>query len=248
LAAAVLVGLAVQAWGTVASVAPGSAPASDTVTTAGARPAAGLLPVVGVVDGDTIKVKVAGVTERIRVIGIDTPELASRDCYAQEASSRMQSLVQSKSVALVADPTQADRDRYGRLLRHVRLADGRSVAQILIAGGFGAEYTYDRPYAGQADYRQAEEAARAAHRGIWSSACTGGARAGSGTGSGTSAAPPVAPQGCAIKGNISSEGERIYHVPGQQHYAATVITESKGERWFCTEAEAVAAGWRAARR
>jgi hypothetical protein len=50
--------------------------------------------------------------------------------------------------------------------------------------------------------------------------------------------------GCVIKGNISSSGERIYHVPGQRYYDKTVISWSKGERWFCTEQEAVAAGWR----
>ena len=205
-------------------------------------PAAGLVPVVGVVDGDTLKVRVNGVTERVRVIGIDTPELASKDCFAQQASSRMQSLVQSRSVRLVADPTQADRDRYGRLLRHVQLADGRSVAQLLIAGGFGREYTYDRAYAGQAAYRKAQEAARTAHRGIWSSGCAGGVAAAPG------GVAPSTSRGCTIKGNIASDGERIYHLPGQQYYGVTVITESKGERWFCTEAEAVAAGWRASKR
>jgi hypothetical protein len=50
---------------------------------------------------------------------------------------------------------------------------------------------------------------------------------------------------CDIKGNISVEtGERIYHVPGQKYYAKTRISEGKGERWFCSEAEARAAGWR----
>jgi len=54
--------------------------------------------------------------------------------------------------------------------------------------------------------------------------------------------------GCAIKGNISSSGERIYHVPGAQNYGRTVISPQKGERWFCTEAEAIAAGWRKSKR
>ena len=60
------------------------------------------------------------------------------------------------------------------------------------------------------------------------------------------AAPPAAAQqpGCLIKGNISSKGERIYHPPGCKYYAATVIDPQRGERWFCSEAEAVAAGWR----
>ena len=56
------------------------------------------------------------------------------------------------------------------------------------------------------------------------------------------------PGACAIKGNIGAAGERIYHVPGGEHYAATRIDVTTGERWFCTEAEARAAGWRRARR
>ncbi|MDP9236695.1 MAG: hypothetical protein M3P30_04730 [Chloroflexota bacterium] len=52
--------------------------------------------------------------------------------------------------------------------------------------------------------------------------------------------------GCVIKGNISTgTGEKIYHVPGGQFYAATIIDPSQGERWFCTAQEAVANGWRA---
>ena len=54
--------------------------------------------------------------------------------------------------------------------------------------------------------------------------------------------------GCAIKGNISSDGKRIYHVPGQTWYDRTRIDRENGERWFCSEAEARAAGWRRARR
>ena len=54
--------------------------------------------------------------------------------------------------------------------------------------------------------------------------------------------------GCGIKGNVSRSGERIYHVPGQKHYAATRISPGKGERWFCSEADARAAGWRRAKR
>ena len=55
--------------------------------------------------------------------------------------------------------------------------------------------------------------------------------------------------GCSIKGNISiNTGERIYHMPGQEHYWETKISPQYGERWFCTEDEARAAGWRKARR
>lgn len=52
---------------------------------------------------------------------------------------------------------------------------------------------------------------------------------------------------CDIKGNISRTGARIYHVPGDRYYESTRISPPRGERWFCTEAEARAAGWRRAR-
>ena len=55
-------------------------------------------------------------------------------------------------------------------------------------------------------------------------------------------------QDCSIKGNISKSGERIYHVPGGQFYDRTKINEGAGERWFCSEEEAVTAGWRRSKR
>lgn len=60
---------------------------------------------------------------------------------------------------------------------------------------------------------------------------------------GASLLPAVA-ETCDIKGNVSTRGERIYHVPGQKYYDDTRISASHGERWFCSEAEARAAGWR----
>ena len=65
----------------------------------------------------------------------------------------------------------------------------------------------------------------------------------------SSASPAPAHQtgDCRIKGNISGNG-KIYHLPGQEHYDRTRISPRDGERWFCTEAEAQAAGWRRARR
>ena len=59
---------------------------------------------------------------------------------------------------------------------------------------------------------------------------------------------PDSASGCMIKGNISKSGERIFHVPGGSYYDRTKITPTKGERWFCTEADARAAGWRKSKR
>jgi hypothetical protein len=59
--------------------------------------------------------------------------------------------------------------------------------------------------------------------------------------------PPLV--GCSVKGNISvNTGERIYHVPGQMFYDVTRIDLLNGERWFCSEEAARAAGWRKSRR
>lgn len=62
------------------------------------------------------------------------------------------------------------------------------------------------------------------------------------------AATDKSPEKCRIKGNISSKGERIYHTPKSRWYSRTKISTSKGERWFCSEAEARKAGWRPPKR
>jgi micrococcal nuclease len=165
---AILVGLLGRlSTGTGGLVPDGPAP---TASVAAGDP----VKVVSVPDGDTIVVRVGEGTERVRVIGLDTPEIGSEECFAVEAAREARALVQGRTVLLSADPTQDDRDRYGRVLRHVTMADGRSMAQVLIAGGFGREYTYDRPYAGRAEHRSAQAAARQGRLGIWGPACATG--------------------------------------------------------------------------
>jgi cold shock CspA family protein len=59
----------------------------------------------------------------------------------------------------------------------------------------------------------------------------------------------VSQPGCIIKGNIShNSGRKLYHVPGMEDYEGTIIDESFGERWFCTEQEAISNGWQRAPR
>lgn len=238
------------------STSPGPTPAAGPTAAAAASPSAAgaakavagvAYAVAGITDGDTIKVRVGGTTERVRLIGLDAPELKGGECWSQKAASKMQSLVQSRSVHLVRDPSQADRDRYGRLLRHVSTTDGRLVAEVLIAGGFARELTYDGAYDHQGAYRAAEERAKAKKLGIWSAACAEPPVVAAPRPTMTSAVPVKPAGGCVIKGNINREGEKIYHVPGGGSYEQTVITESKGERWFCSEQAARDAGWRKAR-
>jgi hypothetical protein len=53
----------------------------------------------------------------------------------------------------------------------------------------------------------------------------------------------VTARACALKGNINAKGRKIFHAPGQRDYAVTAIDTTRGERWFCSAAEAIAAGW-----
>jgi micrococcal nuclease len=130
-----------------------------------------VVPVVRVVDGDTLRVEVDGVTERLRVIGLDAPELGDGECLAEESTTFVQSLVADRRVRIAADPTQADRDRFDRILRHVWTLDGRKLAVEVIAAGLATEYTYAAPYVGVEEHRAAEVDARAAGRGIWGPRC-----------------------------------------------------------------------------
>ena len=143
--------------------APAAAPARESVE------------VTAVVDGDTIAVATAGGSTRVRLIGIDTPEIGRDgepgDCYAEEARDFLDALLYGKTVELIGDPTQADVDRYGRLLRHV-LVDGQSAALTALRAGAGYEYTFDTPYTDDQAHREAESAAEAAGAGLWSSCST----------------------------------------------------------------------------
>lgn len=138
---------------------------------------------------------------------------------------------------------ERDVDRYGRIVA-VCSTGGIDLNGWLVANGLAVAY---RQYS--QDYVPAEDAARAAGVGIWADSFDmpwdwhRGQRSGH-----VQPASTGTSDDCQIKGNINSKGERIYHMPGQQHYDRTVIDESKGERWFCSAAEAEAAGWRPAQR
>lgn len=130
-------------------------------------------PVVGVVDGDTIKVEIEGQTETVRVVGINTPETVDSrkavECFGAEASAQMRQLVSGQKVRLEADPTQSDRDRYQRLLRFVFLGDDRDVGLQLIRDGYAYESLYSsKPHKYHAAYIAAQSEAQQQQRGLWS--------------------------------------------------------------------------------
>ncbi|MGJ0202775.1 thermonuclease family protein [Leucobacter sp. gxy201] len=124
-----------------------------------------------VIDGDTFDIDAAGDELRVRIIGIDTPELGRHgsidDCYALDARALLEHYIDGRTVILSSDSTQGDTDRYGRLLRHV-MVDGHDIAVQLLTEGAGREYLYDRDYVGRTDHMRAEATARSAKAGLWS--------------------------------------------------------------------------------
>jgi hypothetical protein len=131
-------------------------------------------------------------------------------------------------------------DRYGRTVGRPYAGD-LDVCEEMVR--IGAAWVY-RQYVRDQSLFAVENAARQAERGLWGITEARNMppwewrRSGGQDG---------APEGCNIKGNINSQGDRIYHVPGSSSYGPTRIDTSKGERWFCSEEEARAAGWRAPR-
>ena len=189
-----------------------------------------------VIDGDTVQI---GATH-IRLHGIDAPEAAQTCTSAEGAVFACGAVATQALTALIGGASvtcaPVNVDRYGRTVARCATA-GRDLGQAMVAAGYATAY---RAYA--TDYVTQEADARRAGRGLWAGQMPDPAafRA-------AKVEAPMAPAACAIKGNIGGGG-RIYHMPGQDHYAATRISTAKGERWFCSEAEARAAGWRAARR
>lgn len=187
-------------------------------------------------DADTLKV--GAVT--VRLFGIDAPE-TDQSCKRANgktwscgkwATRSARTQFQGKTAQCRALGT----DRYGRTVARC-YSNGQDIAEVLVRSGVAQAYV---KYS--TDYVAAEKEASIANIGIWAGTLQNpeeyraSRRAGS--------AP--APTECTIKGNISKSG-RIYHMPGQKYYDQTGINAARGERWFCSEAEAVAAGWRRSR-
>lgn len=130
----------------------------------------GTARVVRVVDGDTIRVRIGGRSERVRYIGVDTPESVKPgtpvQCFAERASAFNEHLVAGRAVRLVGDAEH--RDRYGRLLAYVyREPDGAFVNAALVRDGYARTLTIPPNVAHAGEFARLAAAARDAGRGLW---------------------------------------------------------------------------------
>lgn len=189
-------------------------------------------------DGDTIKIGEV----RIRLHGIDAPEKKQtcRDVVGAEygcgeaATQRLAGILKRAMVECITK----DIDRYDRIVAEC-YSDGVNINALLVGEGLAVAY---RKYS--SDYIEIEIEAKKASLGIWGGKFIQPSRWRKGDR--LDHGKNILQNGCAIKGNISKNG-KLYHLPGTRWYQATGINEEKGERWFCTEEEAIAAGWVKAR-
>lgn len=187
-----------------------------------------------VIDGDTLDI--AGT--RVRLEGIDAPESGQGCVGAWGGSWNCGTAATRALAALVAGREVrckgSERDSYDRLIAICHVEATEINAEMVRSGHAWAFVRYSRRLVG------VEREARRMRLGIWQAdnepAWDYRARR-------WAQAEAQTPGGCAIKGNISRHG-RIYHLPGSAFYDAVRIDPSRGERWFCSESEALAAGWR----
>ena len=215
---------------------------TTTIEKDGQLPTDDTFLVTRVIDGDTIEIEGG---RKVRYIGIDTPETVDPrkpiQCFGVEASNKNKELVERKRVRLEKDVSETD--KYGRLLRYVHV-DDLFVNDYLVRQGYAYAYTYPPDVKYSEQFVQVQTEARENNRGLWK-ACPVSTTIPTTTSISLPARSPNT--NCTIKGNISSSGEKIYHLEGCASYNVTKIDEARGEHWFCTEEEAITAGWRKAK-
>lgn len=186
-----------------------------------------------VIDGDTLELR----GQVVRLLDIDAPE-TGQDCHGAPCGTRATAYLKRLTGRRTVTCRGSEMDAYDRLLARCTVQGRDLGAEMVLAGHAVAFRRYGLTYVDQ------EKVARIEGRGLWARGTPvmpWDYRAG--RWQQTAATAPRAD--CPIKGNINGKGQRIYHTPYSAHYERTRIDPSKGERWFCSEAEALAAGWRA---
>jgi len=201
-----------------------------------AAPGDQVATVLRVVDGDTLQVSLDGRAEKVRLIGVDTPESVDPrrpvQYFGKEAAAFTRSLASGKRVTLRGEDGAPGRDKYDRLLRYVFLPDGRLLNAEIIRLGYGHAYLR-YPFSRMEEFRSHERRARAQHLGLWAQG-TPGARRGTGQ-------PAVARPAPVARGPlVGSLRGTVFHRPGCVK-AARIAPANRIE--FADSQDAAAAGY-----
>ncbi len=174
--------------------------------------------VLRIIDGDTFDIEG---DVRVRLAGADAPEYPE-GCLATQSKQRLTELLTGKTVTL----QKIGKDNFGRSLAYT-YADNLFIDKTMVEEGLAYATADNYPkYASLLE--TAEETAKSASRSVWSSSCQ---------------KPPSS--NCRIKGNIRQGFKtKIYHMPACYNYEKIVVNEKDGDRWFCSEKEAQAEGFR----
>lgn len=218
------------------------APVSQNLPAPQATLAQATYKIVRIVDGDTLVINYNGVDEKVRLIGVDTPESVHPDAtknneFGKIASDFSKNYLEGKEVTLELDAQE--RDKYGRILAYVYI-NGVMYNKTLLQEGMAKVATYPPNVKYVDDFKSLEKTAMENNKGLWAyeSQATPSNTVNSNTSStNNSATTDMSKDGILIKGNINS---KKYHLPGGRYYN-TVSPENI--IWFENEADAIAAGY-----
>ncbi len=126
--------------------------------------------VQSVIDGDTLVLSIAGQSERVRLVGIDTPESVStitpEQCFGAEATQALKGLVAPGDIVQIAADVER-RDRYGRLLLYVHTADDTFINQWLVQAGFADVMFFEPNTSLRPTFTAARNLAKSGDAGLW---------------------------------------------------------------------------------
>ena len=203
--------------------------------------------VLKIIDWDTIIIDYFWKKENIRFIWIDAPENSKIrkgfiECYGKESKQYLFDLLSNKKVSLEFDKSQWKRDKYDRLLAYI-IIDWKNVNNLIIKNGFAFEYTYNKPYKYLNLFKKSQKEAQNKKIWIWSlKTCKLDYI--------NIEKKVYIPRKdinwkiCDIKWNISYKTKKkLYHLKTCPWYKKTKINLDSGEKWFCSEEEAIKSWW-----
>lgn len=133
--------------------------------------------VTSVIDGDTFNILMNGEKQTVRLIAVDAPESKHPtkpvQCFSMEAKNYLKELIENKYITMDEEDLDANKDRYGRLLRYAFI-NGTNVNELLLKNGYALEKTYVKGYKYQLTFKKAQAYAQTNKLGLWSSSTCDG--------------------------------------------------------------------------